>query len=438
MGILFPMASDVDVIVIGAGVAGLSAAACLRSAGRSCAVLEAGGRTGGRVVTTNLGPLGEAFDHGASWLHAAERNPLAEIARQHGDGLVNSSRARTRRILVDGRPASSAELAEYAAAYALVIDQAGQRAAQLPDIAFADALAGLRDNPWTATIEMWEACLIAAADPRDFSLQDWRANELTGSNLMVKGGLGRFVQRVLAQVAGPVVLNAPVSRIGWGRRITADTPQGRVCADACIVTVSTGVLARGGIAFDPPLPERTQAALHGLPMGLLTKVALPATGADRLGIPDDTALTRRIARDEPGMSFICWQSGSAYIVGFVGGPAAWDLARAGAAATEDFARSELRRMLGNGVFSHLGAAVVTDWADDPAQRGAYAYARPGHAGARAALAAPLEGGRLAFAGEATCTDGLAGTVGGAWIAGRDAALRMLEDGGILSGRAAPA
>ena len=69
---------------------------------------------------------------------------------------------------------------------------------------------------------------------------------------------------------------------------------------------------------------------------------------------------------------------------------------------------------------HPGA-VVTGWGTDPLSLGAYAYARPGCADLRGALAQPLADGALAFAGEAWRTDGLAGTVAGAWLSGRDAA-----------------
>ncbi len=68
---------------------------------------------------------------------------------------------------------------------------------------------------------------------------------------------------------------------------------------------------------------------------------------------------------------------------------------------------------------------MTHWDADPWIRGAYAYALPGHAGARAALAEPLLDGRLIFAGEA-CHDGLAGTVGGAWLSGESAASAILQ------------
>jgi monoamine oxidase len=427
MRMLCAMTCDTDVIVIGAGVAGLSAASALRAAGKCCVVLEATSRIGGRAYTARPAALaGAAFDHGASWLHAAERNPLVTIAQDHGEALHNADRARTRQVLVDGRPASAAERAAYAAALDRVEQHAGSRAASGPDIAFADALEALRDDPWTATAEFWEACLIAAADPRDFSLQDWQANALNGSNLTVEGGLGAFVERRLGALAGRVCLNARAVRISWDGRIRVDTPQGSLSADACVVTVSTGVLAGGRLCFDPPLPPDVQQAIHGLPMGLLTKIALPATGTDRLGLADDTGLSRRITRDEPAMSFIAWQSGTAHITGFVGGPAAWELARAGAAVTEDFARAELRRMLGSQADRNLGPAVVGNWAGNTAYLGAYAYARPGHAGARAVLATPLADGRLVFAGEATCTDGLAGTVGGAWRSGQKAAQVVLE------------
>ena len=161
-------------------------------------------------------------------------------------------------------------------------------------------------------------------------------------------------------------------------------------------------------------------------MGLLTKVAWPARDGDRFGLPAPASLQRQVPRGEPAMFFHAWPSGRDHVIGFVGGPAAWELARAGAAATEDFARAELRRRLGADVDRALGPAVVTRWGTDPAHLGAYAYARPGCFGARAALGQPLGDGRLVFAGEATRTDGLAGTVGGAWLAGRDAARLVAE------------
>ena len=422
-----------DVVVVGAGVAGLAAAAVLRRAGVACEVLEAAGRIGGRAWTEHPAALdGAAFDHGASWLHAAERNKLADIARAHGDAVSESGRPRLRRVMLGGRPASAAEMAEYDAAWARFSAVAAARAGADPDTSLSDAIAGLRADPWTATVEMFESSLIAAAPSERFSVRDWRLNELQGSNLNVQGGLGALVARRLAPLAGPVRLSTPVSRIEWqpaGGGVAVATASGTLRARACIVTVSAGVLASGTIGFAPALPAARQEAVAGLPMGLLSKVALHMPGADRFGLAPGTSLYARVAA--PGaawMSFHAWPGGAGHITGFVGGTIAWELSRTGAAAAEAFAREQLRGLLGAQAAAACDGAVVTTWGSDPWHLGAYAYAMPGQAGARAAMAAPL--GRLSFAGEAWCDDGLAGTVGGAFLSGeRAAALALADIGG---------
>jgi monoamine oxidase len=441
------MTEQIDVIIVGAGVAGLSAAAELRRSGLRCVVLEATARIGGRAFTDTPAVLGgAAFDHGASWLHAAGRNPLVPIARAHGEVVSLSDSSAARRVIIDGRQATPAELAEYDAAHDRFCTYGAALAAGPDDPGFGPAFAPLAAAPWTPTIAFWEASLIAAADPACFSLQDWHLNQLDGENMSVAGGIGAFVARRLGPPAGDIELATPVRRLSWRDGITAATPRGVWSARAAIVTVSTGVLAAGGIRFEPGLPDAVRDAVQALPMGLLTKVAMPVLGADRrhvdtphvdrldvdrldvdrldidrLGLPDRCSLQRRLAPGEPGMFFQAWPRGENHVVGFVGGPMAWELSRAGPAATEAFARDQWRLCLGADADRILGPAIVTNWAADPAFLGAYAYATPGNADARRRLGMPLAEGRLIFAGEAVCTDGLAGTVGGAWLSGRQAA-----------------
>jgi monoamine oxidase len=121
------------------------------------------------------------------------------------------------------------------------------------------------------------------------------------------------------------------------------------------------------------------------------------------------------------MNFLCWPFGRPYLMGFFGGPGAWALAKEGYAGIEAFARDELRSMLGGNADRTLGPALISPWAADPAYRGAYAFATVGNFSARATLGTPLADGHLIFAGEAVLTDGRAGTVGGAWLSGREAA-----------------
>ncbi|MCX7383853.1 MAG: FAD-dependent oxidoreductase [Alphaproteobacteria bacterium] len=412
--------TDCDVVVIGAGVAGLAAAATIRAAGRSCVLIEASGRIGGRALTTNPSGFGGAwFDHGATWLHAAERNPLVGIAEAAGETVIDTDKHRNWRLQIGERLATSAEAAAFEAFRDRFEAVVRPRARAEPDISFADAMATLRDDPWAATVELWEAAQIAAADPARFSLRDWDINDLDGGNRIVEGGIGAFIARRLGPAAGEVSLETRAERIDWSGPIRVETNRGTIRAATAIVTVSTGVLS--SLPFAPALPASHQAALDGLPMGLLTKIAIPAISADRLGLPDNISLRRQAVPGVPMMSFTAWPFGRPYLQGFVGGPAAWELAREGQAATADFALAQVRALLGADAARSLGAPLVTGWAGDPNFLGSYAYATVGNAAARAALAVPLADGRLQVAGEAVCTDGLAGTLGGAYLSGTAAA-----------------
>lgn len=416
---------DGGVVIVGAGVAGLAAAAALRRQSVPVTVVEASDRIGGRALTTHPAALGgAAFDHGASWLHAAQCNPLVALAVPGADILTNSNDARTERLFVGDRSANAAEQTAYAAAWDRLDHAVAPSLAPCqPDRSLADAMAAIRDDPWAATVAGWEGAIIAAADADSLSVRDWHRNLLDGPNLVVQGGLGTFIAQHLAT---EVKLGTPVTAIAWDSAagVRVETPRGTIPASACIVTASTGVLASGAIRFDPDLPCEVLDAIAGLPMGLLTKIAFRASGSDRLDLPPNAGLVRQMRPGAADMVFIAWPQGADHVVGFVGGRAAWAVA-ADPALAAALAREQLRPMLGSGVDRLSADAVVTAWGTDRFTLGAYAYAPPGKAGMRAQLAAAFPAGRLLFAGEACCTDGLAGTVGGAFRSGKDAAARLM-------------
>jgi monoamine oxidase len=417
--------TDFDVVVIGAGLAGLGAATTLRRMGRSVVLLEAADRAGGRAWTAYPPELGGVwFDMGAIWLHDAERNPLTPIAEAMGDTLLRSDALRTERTFIGDRLATEAELDDYTKAwprFEAAAERLLQDGADPPLSAVARALP---DDPWAATVESWEGSVICAVDAGEYSMLDWKRNVLGGSNLVPQGGIGAFVQRRL--VPGlDIRRGTAVTRVRWagaGGMVTLETNRGRMTARSCIVTVSTGVLRAGAIAFDPPLPARVNDCLHALPMGLAIKVALRAVGPDRLDLPSYCSVDRQVARGgDLLVPLQCWPYGRDYVQGWIGGSTAWRLQQEGEAATVDYARAELRRLFGaraDALFT--GASLVTHWGSDPLVRGAYAYATPGHADARARLAEPLADGHLLFAGEA-CHIGYAGTLAGAWLSGTAAA-----------------
>ena len=415
---------DYDVVIVGAGAAGLAASAILRAAGLSSLVIEAGRRFGGRAHT--IGPRilnGAHFDMGATWLHQTDRNPLVSLARARGVELRPAFQG-GRCLLVDGRTATQGEQAAYAASRdhweRLVTDRADGA-----DCSLAEAGASHADDPWIASIENWDGAIIAAADAADLSLHDWRRNLLDDNNLRAPGGVGALLAAELWPRAGPIRCGTGVDRIEWhaGKPCVVHCGGTTLTARAAIVTVSTGVLRAGRIAFDPALPQETVAALDGLPMGLLSKLAIPAAGP-LAGIADDTLIERRLPqRGAPSMLLSVRPNKAGYVAGFFGGRHAWSLASRPEAALRE-ARAILRETLPDALLGTGG--LVSEWGTDPLFLGAYAYCRPGNAGSRETLARPLGGGRLLFAGEACRTDGLAGTVGGALYDGERAAHAVLR------------
>ena len=195
--------TDTDVLVIGAGCAGLGAATALRERGLRRIVLEAADHIGGRAWTTYPEALGGVwFDMGAVWLHWAERNPLVPIAQAAGDTLLRSDEIRRKRTFVGAREATPAEYADYDDAWARYEATADDLLRVMPDAPLAAVADHRPDDPWALTVEAFEGPVICVAEADEFSLRDWRRNVLEGSNLVPQGGIGAFVARRLGDRAG--------------------------------------------------------------------------------------------------------------------------------------------------------------------------------------------------------------------------------------------
>nr|WP_314075525.1 NAD(P)/FAD-dependent oxidoreductase [uncultured Roseococcus sp.] len=414
--------NDPDVVVIGAGCAGIAAARALVAAGKSCVVLEAGSRVGGRAHTS--GTLGTPFDRGATWLHQAQENPLTAFVGAH----IDHDTVRGRHLHLGDRFANRAELAAYERALD-VFETAIVEAPPEPDRAVSEVVP--QGGPWDATIAHWLGAQINAAELSLISLRDYVAVDLEGPNLLPEEGVGALVARLAEGL--PIRLDHAVTHLRWdGPGVVVEGEWGTLRAGAAIVTVSTGVLAAGGLRFTPELPAETLDAIHGLPLGLLTKYGFRTTGGDRLGMAPFHSARRLVEGDaRASMSWIFWPFGRDQVFGFVGGAQAWELSRQGVAATEAAARADFAAMFGAEGRRLLGPAVIADWGADPLFRGSYTHARPGHHESRAWLARPLAGGRLRFAGEA-CHSRFAGTVAGAWLSGEAAARVLLDKRGTVA------
>jgi monoamine oxidase len=153
-----------------------------------------------------------------------------------------------------------------------------------------------------------------------------------------------------------------------------------------------------------------------LPLGLADKLVMTVEAPELL--PMDGHLIGNPNRTATG-SYHLRPFSRPLIEGFFGGRLAHELEAAGRGAFFDFAVAELVELFGNGIRARLRLLVETGWGRDPFARGSYSYALPGHADARAALAAPVDG-RVFFAGEA-CSRRDFTTAHGAYLTGIEAA-----------------
>ena len=381
--------SEVDVAIIGAGAAGLGAARALEGSGLSVIVLEARDRVGGRAHTV-LAAADITFDLGCGWLHSADKNSFVEIARQL-NFAIDKTRPPWREQGWDaGFPPSLR--AEFIEALDAFYNRAEEAAADPRDAAASTCLdPGNRWNPMIDAISTY----INGATLDRVSLHDMDAYEDTEINWRVPRGYGALIAAYSAPC--PVALDAQVRSIDHsGKRVRIETSRGTLGANKVIVTVPTSLIASENIRFDPPLPAKVEAA-RGLPLGVDDKVMLRLDEPGALR--NDVGLRGATMRTAMG-SFHIRPFGQPCIEGFFGGPFARELEDAGAGAMAAQAIDEIVAMLGSNYRSKLTPLVESRWAHDPFAQGAYSHALPGHAGARAVLAAPVDG-RLFFAGEAT-------------------------------------
>lgn len=417
---LISLPSSIDVAVIGAGAAGLSAARRLARAGVAVVVLEARDRIGGRAHTATHEDM--PLDLGCGWLHSADENVLCAIGREAGFTIDETPPPwRQQAFNLGLTPAEQAEFGEAFNAF----DERVAEAARTGDDRAASHLF-IPGDRWNARMDAISGALNGAKFA-EVSTLDYDAYEDTGVNHRVTEGYGTLIASLGEDV--PVVLNCPVERIDRsGSRMTIETARGVIEAKSVILTLPTSVLASETVRFDPPLPDLIEAAA-GAPLGLATKLHMAVDGAEEF--PKDSQLWGRTDTAQTG-GYHLRPFGRPMIEGYFGGDLAWGLEAEGEAAFFDFACSELAHLLGSSFPKRLRVLSTSMWGAEPWSRGAYSHVLPGlgdrETGARARLARPIED-RIFIAGEAT-SRGFYGTAHGAWMEGERAAVEAITALGI--------
>jgi monoamine oxidase len=422
------MTAPPEVIILGAGVAGLAAARDLTAAGVRVLLLEARDRLGGRVMTHHSpeGPveLGAEFVHGAV-------DEILSVARQAGLALRETDRgaarpAAERRGAVDYFSAMDALLAHASEADA---DESFQHLVDRVDEMQAIKAQGLR------LVEGYHA-----ADPGRMSVRalvkNTSADEQPGADRQFRfvHGYDGLVAAIFEQIDRrlcDVRLNVVATAIAWRRKqVVIKTSTGEeLTAPQVVMTVPLAVLKAGAIDFSPRLPDK-QSALGKLEMGDAVRVSL-CLGSETWATQGRFSTDGFVLTGEP-LFPVWWVSRPPpfpVITGWAGGRNARGLGELGDAERVGAAVDALAavfEMNAGGLRQDLRGGFSHNWQRDPFARGAYSYPAVGGSDAGALLAAPVDA-TLFFAGEATRTDGQNGTVHGAIASGRRAAKEVLVE-----------
>jgi polyamine oxidase len=388
-----------SVIIIGAGVAGLSTARALADRGLNPIVLEARERIGGRILTISLD--GQTIDLGAGWIHGPHGNPIAALARQIGAPIKKTD---WDRIWFPKMKPSEARRALARAERLFPMRGHGSVAEAIPKAWLSDQL--MRWAIQTAIAGEY------GADPEDLSLMHWRDDEdFAGGDHLLLHGYGELMIHL---AKGLDIRLGHAVRVIVNRRdgVIVDTNRGAIRADFAVVTLPLGVLKARSVVFDPPLPKYKEDAIERLGVGVLNKLVL------LFERPFWPPRAQVIGHNGPYSIF--YVQGRA-LVGLVGGAAA---------------RVPVPETIQD-VLGALGAPrpvthLTTHWHVDPYALGAISVVAPGGTSADFdALQSRV--GRLLFAGEAT-TGTHRGTVHGAFLSGQRAAMELLRSLAIRSCR----
>jgi monoamine oxidase len=416
-----PLPREADIVVIGAGAAGIAAARRVMAANRRVVVLEATGQVGGRCLT-DVSTFDVPFDRGARWMHNPDTNPMIRLARNAGFDIAAAPLGQ--KVRIGRRNARAGETEEFLAALVRANRAIEDASRGRADLACANVLP--KDlGDWAGTVEFVLGANAAGKDLKDISVADKARAQERNLGIACRQGLGALIAKLAEPV--PVSLSTPASRIVWsGRDVTVETSAGKIAARAAIITVSSNVLTAGNIKFTPEIPKRQLDAAARLSLGSFDRIALQLPG-NPLGLGRDDIVIEQSNSARTALLFANI-GGSSLCAIDVAGSFGRDLSAQGEAAMVAFAVEWLTRLYGSEVASTVRKSTATRWNLAPFALGAMSSAMPGGEPSRKILTEPI--GCMFLAGEAT-HETLWGTVDGAWESGEHAAEAALRRIGAL-------
>jgi monoamine oxidase len=443
--------TDADVLIIGAGAAGLAAASALSQAGLGISILEARGRIGGRIHTLHDRGLPLPVELGAEFIHGKPEE-VWQIARAAALTVyeVTASFWYAHNGRIERNSDFDSELEE-------VFTQMSGRGPA--DQSFREFVEGLGAGELTAEQKAAAISFVEgfhAARTEKISLKSLVKAEQTeqaiegDKQFRILNGYDSVVEWLRAGLdpkQARLHLNTIVKAVRWSKgkvevigESSTGQPLAPFTARRAVITLPLGVLKAppdraGGVRFTPELSDK-QAAISRLEVGQVVKIVMhfkePFWENDELtGKTGDESLSELgfiVSRD---VWMPTWWSArpvhAPILTGWAGGPAAERLSEESGKSVIDHALDSLARLLAierSKIEPLLEGFHTHDWHRDPFSQGAYSYVGVGGLDGPGRLARPVAD-TLYFAGEATYTEGETGTVHAAIASGRRAAREVL-------------